>query len=248
MRVAINNLGFAYVSGTGAETVLHNLDLEVESGALHAVVGKSGCGKTTLLKVIAGLEAPTEGTVAFRGTARHRHRAAMVFDTPRLVPWWTVDRNVGIGSEFTGMPRALFERVKDFYTSQVGLGSLRNRLPATLSHGQQSRVGIGRALAHDADVLLMDEPLANVDAHARRRIHVELEAVLRAESRTTIFSTHDIEEAVLFADYVSVMRSRPGPIIDTVEVSAVRPRFEASAADPAVRSALGRIRDALEES
>ncbi|MPZ88232.1 MAG: ATP-binding cassette domain-containing protein [Nitriliruptorales bacterium] len=246
MRVEIKGLGFAYPSTTSG-AVLSNLDLEVDSGALHAIVGRSACGKSTLLKVIAGLEAPTSGTVEFRGVPRHRHRAAMVFETPRLVPWWTVERNVGIGSEFTDMPRTLYERVKDFYTSHVGLGGLGKRLPATLSGGQQSRVGLGRALAHDADVLLMDEPLAHLDALARRRIHIELEAILRVDPRTTIFSTHDIEEAVLLADHVSVMRSRPGPIIETIEIAS-RPRVEAGTADPAVRAALARVWDALGKS
>lgn len=93
----------------------------------------------------------------------------------------------------------------------------------------------------------MDEPLAHLDALARRRIHIELEAILRVDPRTTIFSTHDIEEAVLLADHVSVMRSRPGPMIETIEVAS-RPRVEAGTADPAVRAALARVWDALEKS
>jgi NitT/TauT family transport system ATP-binding protein len=245
MRVDIVGLGFRYPTPSGGEA-LRDVDLRVESGSIHAIVGRSGCGKSTLLNLIAGLAAPTSGSVAFAGTSRHRHRVAMVFETPRLVPWWTVERNVGIGAEFTDMPRGLYDRVKDFYTSHVGVAALRERFAGTLSGGQQSRVAFGRALAHDADVLLMDEPLANLDALARHRLHVELEAILAADPRTAILSTCDIEEAVLLADRVSVLPSRPGPIVETIEVSAGRPRVEAGTTDPGVRAAVARVWDALE--
>jgi NitT/TauT family transport system ATP-binding protein len=247
MRVDIVGLGFRYPPPSGGE-VLRGVDLRIESGSTHAIVGRSGCGKTTLLHVIAGLAAPTSGSVAFAGDARHRHRAAMVFETPRLVPWWTVERNVGIGVEFTDMPRGLYDRVKDFYTSYVGAAALRERLAATLSAGQQSRVAFGRALAHDADVLLLDEPLAGLDAHTRRRLHVELEAILAADPRTAILCTCDIEEAVLLADRVSVLPSRPGPIVETVKVAAGRPRLEAGTTAPGVRAAVARVWESLERA
>jgi ABC-type nitrate/sulfonate/bicarbonate transport system ATPase subunit len=247
MRVTIRGVGFSYPSAP-ATPVLRDLDLDVPSGALHAIVGRSGCGKSTLLHVVGGLLVPTAGRVEFSGPQRYRHRTAMVFETPRLVPWWTVERNVGIGSEFSDVPRPLHERLKDFYTSHVGLGGLGTRFPGTLSHGQRSRAGLGRALAHDADVLLLDEPLAHVDALARRRISIELEALLAAEGKTAILSTHDVEEAVLLADAVSVMPRRAGPIVETIDVGAPRPRVERGSAHPAVRSALVRVWDALERS
>src|ERR671918_509419 len=238
MRIDIIGLGFRYPPPFGGE-VLRDLDLRIESGSTHALVGRSGCGKTTLLRLIEGRAEPTTGRIAFAGTPRHRHRTAMVFETPRLVPWWTVDRNVGIGVEFTDIPRSLYERLKDFYTSFVGVSDLRERFAATLSGGQQSRVAFGRALAHDADVLLMDEPLANLDVLARRRLHIELEAILSADPRTTVLATCDIEEAVLLADLVSVLPSRPGPIVDTVEVDARRPRVAAGGGPPRAPGGLG---------
>jgi ABC-type nitrate/sulfonate/bicarbonate transport system ATPase subunit len=245
MRIDIVGLGFRYQPPSGGE-VLRDLNLRVESGSTHAIVGRSGCGKSTLLRLIDGRAEPTSGSVAFTGTPRHRHRTAMVFETPRLVPWWTVDRNVGIGVEFTDTPRSLYERLKDFYTSYVGVADLRERFAATLSGGQQSRVAFGRALAHDADVLLMDEPLANLDTLARRRLHIELEAILAADPRTTVLATCDIEEAVLLADRVSVMPSRPGPIVETVQVDAGRPRVAAGGELPGVRAAVVQVWDALE--
>jgi NitT/TauT family transport system ATP-binding protein len=247
MRIEIVGLGYWYRQPSTGE-VLRDIDLSIESGSTHALVGRSGCGKSTLLRLIDGRADPTAGSIAFTGTPRHRHRTAMVFEAPRLVPWWTVDRNVGIGVEFTNIPRSLYARLKDFYTSFVGVADLRERYPGTLSGGQQSRVAFGRALAHDADVLLMDEPLVNLDTLARRRLHIELEAILNVDPRTTVLATCDIEEAVLLADRVSVLPSRPGPIVDTITVDAGRPRVAAGVDHPGVRAAMARVWDALENT
>lgn len=248
MDVEVRGLGFAYRTAAGMTPVLRDLDLTVESGTFHALVGPSGCGKSTLLKLIAGLEEPAMGTIEVVGAQRHEHPTALVFQTPRLLPWWNIERNVGIGVEFAGKPRGLYERVKDFYTAHVGLGGLGDRYPHTLSLGQQSRAGIGRALAHDADVMLLDEPFAHLDAIARRNIQTDLERLWELDRRTTLMVTHDIEEAVLLADRVSVMSAGPGPLVETVEVDAGRPRFTRTTDEPGVRSAIRRVWEALERS
>lgn len=246
MRVEVTGVGFSYLPD--GDEVLRDLDIDVPSGTIHAIVGRSGCGKTTLLRIIAGALTPTAGGVRFSGDRRYLHPTAMVFERPRLIPWWTVERNVGIGTEFTGMPRPMHERIRDFFVSHVGLGGLGDRFPSTLSGGQASRAGLGRALAHDADVLLMDEPLAHLDAPARRRIQVELEAILAIDRRTAILCTHDIEEAVLLGDAVSVLAAGPGPVVDTVNVDAGRPRVTAGTQLPGVRAAVAQVWDALERS
>ncbi|MPZ53894.1 MAG: ATP-binding cassette domain-containing protein, partial [Acidimicrobiia bacterium] len=225
VKVEVRGLEFGYLAKNASHLVLSDLDLDVESGSVHAVVGISGCGKSTLLRLIGGLEQPSAGIIRFIGTPRYRHRTSMVFQEPRLLPWWTAERNVGIGTEFTEMPRGRFQLLKDFYLSHVGLGGMKDRLPNTLSGGQQSRVGLGRALAHDADVLLMDEPFAHLDAMSRREMHKRLESVFEGDPRTTLLVTHDVEEAVILADRVSVMRSEPGPLVETIEVDAERPRL-----------------------
>jgi NitT/TauT family transport system ATP-binding protein len=248
MDVEIRGVGFAYSSTSGFTEVLRDLDVTVASGSFHALVGPSGCGKSTLLKLVAGLEEPAAGTIRVTGTQRHEHPTALVFQTPRLLPWWNVERNVGIGLEFSGKPRALYERVKDFYTAHVGLGGLGKRHPGTLSLGQQSRAGIGRALAHDADVMLLDEPFAHLDAIARRNIQTDLERLWDLDPRTTLMVTHDIQEAVMLADRVSVMSAGPGPLIETIEVDAGRPRFSRTLDHPGVRAAVRRVWEALERS
>lgn len=249
MRVVLDNVGFAYpATGGGSSVALVGMDLVVDSGTFHSIVGSNGCGKSTLLRVIAGLDHPGEGSVRFEGERRFRYPAAMVFQTPRLIPWWTVERNVGTGLEFGDRPKALQGRVRDFYTSLVGLGGLGRRHPDQLSGGERSRAGLGRALAHEADVLLLDEPFAHLDAMSRRRILEELERLWEADGRTTIMVTHDIEEAVLMSDRVSVMRRGPGPLLATIEVDAPRPRYAGSLAHPGIRSGVAQVWDALEQS
>lgn len=247
MRVQIDDLHFAY-SGSYDAPALEGIDLEISSGSFHSILGPNGCGKSTLLRLIVGLEQPTHGRVEFVGTPRFRYPAAMVFQTPRLLPWWTVERNVGTGLEFSDRPKALQERVRDFYTSLVGLGGLGRRHPNQLSGGERSRAGLGRALAHEADVLLLDEPFAHLDAISRRHILEELERLWEADGRTAIMVTHDIEEAVLMSDRVSVMSRGPGRILGTVEVDAPRPRYTGSMSEPGIRSAVAQVWELLERT
>jgi len=155
-----------------------------------------------------------------------------------------VGRNVGISPEFAGAGAGVYARIRDLYSSLVGLGGLMERLPGTLSRGQQSRAGVGRALAHDAEVLLMDEPFSALDVLARRRMSAELEALWMRSPRTSILVTHDIDEAVQLGDRVTVL-SRTGRVIDTVDVASPRPRSEVEA-DPARLEAVRRIWEALD--
>jgi ABC-type nitrate/sulfonate/bicarbonate transport system ATPase subunit len=225
--------------------VISDLDLTVEEGSVHAVVGPSGCGKTTLLRLIAGLQSPGRGTVEFTGERRRENLTSFVFQSPRLIPWWTVERNVAIGSEFT-KPPSLHQKVAQFHTRQVGLGEMAERYPLTLSRGQQTRVGLGRGLAHDAEVLLLDEPFVNLDAISRRRLYDEFETYWQLDPHTTVLVTHDVEEAVNLADRVSVMRSGPGPVLETVEVDAARPRSALPPGHAGIRAAIGRVWSLLE--
>jgi ABC-type nitrate/sulfonate/bicarbonate transport system ATPase subunit len=245
MDVRITDLGFGYPDGA---RVLSRFDLVVTTGTVHAVVGPNGCGKSTLLRIVAGLEKPTVGRVEFIGSQRHEQQTALVFQDPRLLPWWTVERNIAISAEFSEKPPEIYERIRDFHTKRMGLGRLRNQRPDTLSLGQQTMAGLGRGIAHDAEVLLLDEPFAHLDALNRRRLHEEFETHWQLEPRTIILVTHDVEEAITLADRVSVMRRDPGPLVETIVVDAERPRVGISPAHPGIRSATSRVWEALERS
>jgi ABC-type nitrate/sulfonate/bicarbonate transport system ATPase subunit len=245
MNVRITNLGFTY---PGGERVLAKLDLEVRSGEVHAVVGPNGCGKSTLLRIIAGLEKPTSGRVELVGPQRHEKQTAFVFQDPRLLPWWTVERNIALSAEFSEKPPEIYERIRDFHTKRMGLARLRTQRPDTLSLGQQTMAGLGRGIAHDAEVLLLDEPFAHLDALNRRQLHEEFETHWQLDPRTILLVTHDVDEAITLSDRVSVMRRNPGPLVETIVVDAERPRVGISPAHPGIRSATARVWEALERS
>lgn len=247
MRLEIRSLHFSYPrSEGGLHEVLRDVTVTVEDRSVHAVVGQSGCGKSTLLRLVAGLEKPFEGGVEFIGQRHHENLFAFVFQTPHLVPWWTVGRNVGIGAEFSGKPPEMYKKLTDFHTKQVGLGGLLNRLADTLSFGQQTRAGLGRAFAYDADVILLDEPFAHLDAFSRRQFYDEIETHWQLDPRTTVLVTNDVDEAVLLADRVSVMQHTPGPLVETIEVDVPRPRLGMSQAHARLSAATAQVWTALE--
>lgn len=245
VRIEIAGVGFAY-PGNGA--ALSGVNLSVASGSIHAIVGPNGSGKSTLLRLLAGLDQPTIGSIDLIGERRHTNQTAIVFQEPRLLDWWSVGRNIGIGPEFDDVEPGMYERLRDFFAAHVGLGGLIDRLPKTLSRGQQSRAGLGRALAHDADVLLLDEPFTHLDRISRTRLHNEIEAFWMADKRTILLVTHDIDEAVALADRVSIMSASPGRIVTTIEVDAGRPRSAVPVTDPGLRSATAATWEALESA
>lgn len=247
MKVQIRSLDFGYATSTGDEWIFRNFDLDVKSRSMHSIVGPSGCGKSTLLRLLAGLEKPVRGSIDLVGTPLAAQRFALVFQDPTLLPWWDVGRNVGLGVEFDKERAGLYDKIRSFNVDRVGLRDLMRRRPGTLSRGQQTRASIGRAMAFDADVTLLDEPFVHLDAMTKRRMWREFESHWQLEARTYMLVTHDIEEAVLLSDRITVLSSSsPTTVVDTVEVGLARPRSVESMADPAFRSAVIRVWDALE--
>jgi NitT/TauT family transport system ATP-binding protein len=249
MRVEIQQLRFGYDAKRAEPSVFHDLDLSIESGSVHALLGPTGCGKSTLLRLIAGLEPVQGGSIRFVGPRLAPHRTAVVFQDPALVPSWTVGRNVGIGVEFDAARAPLYSKVTSFNVDRVGLRGLVRRLPYTLSRGEKAKASIGRAMAYDADVMLLDEPFTHLDVMTKRRLWAEFETHWQLEARTYLLVTHDIEEAVLLADRVTVLSgaSSTGPtrVVETIELGLSRPRRSDRLAEPAYRAAIGRVWDAL---
>jgi NitT/TauT family transport system ATP-binding protein len=212
----------------GSKTIIENLSLGVRPGEFLCIVGASGCGKTTLLRLIGGLLQPTQGGVTFRGqrVAGPDRALAIVFqDYARaLLPWRTVSGNVELALESRRVPRAERPAIIAKLLAQVGLADRAGAFPIQLSGGMQQRLQIARCLAQSPQVLLMDEPFGALDAMTRQTLQDEV-ARLSAESGTTVvFVTHDLEEAIYLGDRVIAMESSPGRIGEVVDVDLPRPR------------------------
>ncbi len=215
-KVEVRGVGKTYQGGVEA---LRGIDLAFPQGKLTSLLGPSGCGKTTLLKIIAGLLQPSAGEVIVAGkkvTGPGPERA-FVFQDFALLPWATVLRNVGFGLELRGTPKAERETAARHYIGEVGLAGFEDRYPHELSGGMRQRVGLARALAVNADVLLMDEPFSAVDEQTRRKFQEDLLKLRQVEHKTFIFVTHSIEEAVYVSDRVVLLSRRPGQVSQIIE-------------------------------
>jgi NitT/TauT family transport system ATP-binding protein len=193
---------------------LRDINIDFPRGQLTSLLGPSGCGKTTTLKIIAGLIEPTEGEVMVNGrrvTGPGPERA-FVFQDFALMPWATVLRNVAFGLELRHVPKQQREAIAREHIAGVGLAGAEDKYPHELSGGMRQRAGLARALAVDADILLMDEPFASVDEQNRRKFQEDLLNLLAHEKKTVIFVTHSIEEAVYISDQVVVLTRNPGRV------------------------------------
>ncbi|HEX6438984.1 MAG TPA: ABC transporter ATP-binding protein [Candidatus Binatia bacterium] len=218
--VEVRNIAKTYDSGVEA---LRDVTLALPRGELSTFLGPSGCGKTTLLKIIAGLISPSEGEVWVKGNkvSGPGPERAFVFQDFALLPWASVLRNVAFGLELRGVPRDEREEIARKYITEVGLSSFESRYPHQLSGGMKQRVGLARALAIDADIVLMDEPFSSVDEQTRRKFQEELLDLLKINQKTVIFVTHSIEEAAYLSDQIILLSQRPGSVL-----KIIRPNIE----------------------
>ncbi len=207
---------------SGCGLVLDNFEVTVPSGSFVSLVGPTACGKSTLLRLILGLDQPDEGSIRFEGDGAGRADAcAIAFQEPRLLPWLTVRDNIGLVLSHQVSERA--GRINDLL-SLVGLADFKDAYPKVLSGGMAQRVSLARALANEPDVLLLDEPFSAVDALTRMRLQDALIRIYMARPRTTVMVTHDIDEALLTSQQVIVLSQRPAHIVDIVDVTVGYPR------------------------
>ena len=211
---------------------LDGLSFDVAPGEFVAIVGASGCGKSTLLHLLAGLDAPSAGRIDVAG------RAALMFQESALFGWQTIARNVETALRLAGVPRRERSSRARALLASVHLDGFEDKRPHELSGGMRQRAALARALAQDAEVLLMDEPFGALDAITRDVLHAELERLWRERGFTCVFVTHDVREAVRLADRVVVLSSRPGRVLADVPVDLTRPRRLDDAALNAVAAAI----------
>jgi NitT/TauT family transport system ATP-binding protein len=236
--VSVVGLSKSYRSGRGALKALDSIDLEVPSSGLVCLVGASGCGKTTLLNILAGLDRPSAGRVEVRG------RTALMFQESSLFPWLTVAGNIELALRLAGVGKD--ERASRTATLLEGvhLAGHGQKRPHELSGGMRQRAALARALAQDADVLLMDEPFAALDAITRDALHDELERLWSESGLTVVFVTHNVREAARLGDRIVLLTSRPGRVARSFPVDIPRPRRIES---PDVSALAGLVTEALRE-
>ena len=227
--IAVQDLAKVYATRDGPLSALDSVSFEVAETEFVAVVGRSGCGKTTMLKILAGLVGKTSGTVRVDGVevSRPVRDAGIVFQAPTLLPWRTVLDNVLLPAELLRLEPGPARRWAHELLELVGLGGFERRLPRELSGGMQQRAAISRALIHDPRLLLLDEPFGALDALTREEMNLELLRIWSERKKTSVLITHSITEAVFLADRVIVMTPRPGRIAAIVPVTLPRPRTAA---------------------
>jgi NitT/TauT family transport system ATP-binding protein len=226
--VAVSLRGVTKVYDNGV-MALGPLDLGVRKGEFVSLLGPSGCGKSTALRLIAGLNAPTSGTVGVAnraGAARAGQAIGFVFQEPTLMPWASVRENVRLPLKLAHAPPAEANARVDDTLTKVGLAEFADAYPRELSGGMKMRASLARALVTDPDILLMDEPFAALDEITRFRLNNDLLALWRDLRKTVIFVTHSVFESVYLSQRVIVMTPRPGRIHAELRIDAAEPRDE----------------------
>ena len=230
--LTLDHVGKTYPNGVHA---LEGFSARIQLGEIVAIIGGSGCGKSTLLRAISGLDRATRGNIVLDGisiTAPHK-KIGIIFQEPRLLPWLSVADNIGFG--LGDVPAGERKQRVTRALARVGLSDKADAWPRELSGGQAQRVAIARALVPSPEVLLLDEPFSALDAFTRADLQDHLLDLWTDSKPTLVLVTHDVDEAVVLADRVMVMRPRPGRLFEEIKVDLSRPRDRASQAFEAVK-------------
>jgi NitT/TauT family transport system ATP-binding protein len=226
--VSASSLSLTFQTGDGPVNALSNIDLTIRKGEFVSFIGPSGCGKTTFLRVIADLEKPTAGSILVNGMtaaqARQRRAYGYVFQAPALYPWRTIERNVALPLEIMGIAKSDQQERVGRTLDLVNLTGFEKKYPWQLSGGMQQRASIARALAFDADLLLMDEPFGALDEIVRDHLNKQLLELWARTDKTICFVTHSIPEAVYLSTRIVVMSPRPGRVTDVIESTLPKER------------------------
>lgn len=230
----------------GYLTVLKDISFSVAKGELLCIIGRSGCGKTTLLNILAGFLPPSSGSILLNGhpISKPGPDRCVVFQDHALFPWLTVRENIAFGTRALGLSKKAVRKEVDRYLSLMGLMEFADYLPEEISGGMRQRVALARVLILNPEVLLMDEPFASLDAQTREEMQTLLLSVRKDFSNTILFVTHDVQEALTLSDRVVLMGRNPGRIRDHIAVNLPRPRKRDSQAFAAI---YGRLLSGLKD-
>jgi NitT/TauT family transport system ATP-binding protein len=247
--VSAQNLGLTFTTNDGPVVALTDVNLTINKGEFVSFIGPSGCGKTTFLRTIADLERPTSGTLTINGqtpdNARKDRAYGYVFQAPALYPWRTIEKNIALPLEIMGYSQSQqAERIKRTM-ELVNLSGFEKKYPWQLSGGMQQRASIARALAFDADLLLMDEPFGALDEIVRDHLNSELLKLWDRTQKTICFVTHSIPEAVYLSTKIVVMSPRPGRVTDIIESTLPHERPLDIRETPEFLEIAARVRDGL---
>jgi ABC-type nitrate/sulfonate/bicarbonate transport system ATPase subunit len=226
VKVHLDQVGMAFATPGGVFRAVAPMDLKIETGRFVSLVGPSGCGKSTLFNIIAGLVQPTEGRVLIDGedATGTIGRVGYMLQKDLLLPWRTVLDNVILGMEIQGKPvREARERALTLL-QKYGLAGFENLYPNSLSGGMRQRAALLRTLLFDTDVILLDEPFGALDAQTKLQMQEWLMQLWSDFRKTVVFVTHDVEEAIYLSDEIQVMGTRPGRIMESIEITLTRPR------------------------
>ena len=247
--VEARSLGLTFQTNDGPVQALSDVDLTIGKGEFVSFIGPSGCGKTTFLRVIADLEKPTAGTITVNGMtpekARERRAYGYVFQAAALLPWRTIENNVALPLEIMGIAAADRQARIRRTLELVNLAGFEKKYPWQLSGGMQQRASIARALAFDADLLLMDEPFGALDEIVRDHLNEQLLELWARTNKTICFVTHSIPEAVYLSTRIVVMSPRPGRVTDVIESTLPKERPLDIRETPEFLEIAARVRDGL---
>lgn len=223
--VKIDQLARYYTINGQSIKALNDITLTIPDGSFITLVGKSGCGKTTLLRLLCGLELPSQGQIIFlngeQQVIQGKGKVSIVFQEPRLMPWLTVEQNMAFPL-FKEKDRKRVNQIVAHFLELLGLSKFKDAYPSQISGGMAQRVALGRTLCYDPDVILMDEPLGALDAFTRKKLQTELVDIFQLQKKTIIFVTHDVDEAVFLGQRVVILDG--GKVLEEVEVPLSYPR------------------------
>ncbi|MDX1995097.1 MAG: ABC transporter ATP-binding protein [bacterium] len=226
------------------------VSFQIEPGQFVCLVGPSGCGKSTLIRVLAGLQPLTSGRAFIneRPVEQPSPSVGLMFQNANLMPWRTVQDNIGLPLELAGAGKSQRHEVVESLLERLGLSEFANAYPAELSGGMAQRAALGRLLAQEPTVLLLDEPFGALDALTREKVSFDLMRVWAGQTQTVLMVTHDIQEAVLLADRVFVMSRRPGRLVADIAIPFQRPRAFDVIYDPAFTALTKQVRESIADS